>query len=156
MAPYSSKNEGECMINIINAQDDCVETSLGRAIRHLLKEPIRTMVLPLALPTGFGKTRIAIQGIMRTKFKNKSINASVILWPQKKSHVVETWKSKMNWEKSKDLNKIESNKEKVSFAWHHLTEKTNQKTNSYNSSFYNLRTSRSITLFYCRYCKNSI
>lgn len=116
------------MINIIKAQDDCVETSLGKAIRHLLNEPIRTMVLPLALPTGFGKTRIAIQGIMRTKFKNKSINASVILWPQKKSHVVETWKSKMNWEKSKDLNKIESNKEKVSFAWHHLTEKTNQKT----------------------------
>ena len=134
MAPYSSKNEGECMINIVKAQDDCVSNSLGMAIRHLLNKPIKTMVLPLALPTGFGKTRIAIQGIMRTKFKNKSINASVVLWPQKKSHVKETWMSKMNWVKSKDLNKIDpdekkdSKKDPLAWHWHHLTEKANQKT----------------------------
>lgn len=126
------------MIDIVKAQDDCIKNSLGMAIRHLLNKPIRTMVLPLALPTGFGKTRIAIQGIMRTKFKNKSINASVVLWPQKKSHVKETWMSKMKWVKSKDLNKVDPDEKKDSkkdtfpWHWHHLTEKINQNNGKKN------------------------
>lgn len=104
---------------IAKAQDDCCKKTLGDAIRHLLNKPIRTMVLPLALPTGFGKTRIAIQGIMRTRNRKKCINASVILWPQKRTHVTSAWKSPVNWVPTSEL-KLKP--KDLSFAWHHLTE----------------------------------
>ena len=100
-------NNGKTPQYINTAQNDCINRTIGGAINHLLygkndsNKKIKTMVLPLAIPTGFGKTRIAIQGIFNTKsHKTKDfVKGTVILWPQKNDHHNQMWVSATNWVK---------------------------------------------------------
>lgn len=95
-------NNGKTPQYINTAQNDCINKTIGGAINHLLSnEKIKTMVLPLAVPTGFGKTRIAIQGIFNTKNQKTKdfVEGTVILWPQKKDHHNQMWVSATNWVK---------------------------------------------------------
>ncbi|GEM_PF-3424657 len=109
-------------MNIIKAQNDCIEVSLGKAIKHLVNNSINTLVLPLAIPTGFGKTRIAIQGAIHTlNNEGKKINGTIVLWPQKKSHITDAWKSSINWEKN--ISEIEEGKRFDKISWKPLVEK---------------------------------
>ena len=93
------------IMNLNTAQNDCVKTTLHQAIhrflygRNKLGRRIKTFVLPLAIPTGFGKTRIAIQGIFNYTENKKNIEGTVILWPQKKAHITDIWVKSKNWEK---------------------------------------------------------
>ncbi|WP_295097990.1 C-terminal helicase domain-containing protein [uncultured Fibrobacter sp.] len=93
-------------LSINSSQKHCINKTIGGAINHLLygkndsNKSLKTMVLPLAIPTGFGKTRIAIRGIFNTKSRKtgKFIQGTVVLWPQKGSHLREMWIDPNNWD----------------------------------------------------------
>lgn len=130
-------------MSITKSQQDCINTSLRRAVNHLLNEPIKTMVLPLAIPTGFGKTRIAIQGIVnsfRDDCEKIPVNATVVLLPQKSDHITDTWKKTANWVKNiDDAEKFGPRYDKI--TWRSLIMRHSQKEKKVNgkSLFYVLR-----------------
>lgn len=132
------------MNELVTAQKDCIESSIGRAIKHLLNHNTRekTLVLPLAIPTGFGKTRISIQGIVNTVFDSeRNISGSVILWPQKKAHITnkDAWVSNINWVDEPD--KIEKEERFDGVRWQSLLDISKKKDYQYKGKnfFYILK-----------------
>lgn len=130
-------------MNITDSQLDCIKSSLHRAVKHLLNEPIKTLVLPLAIPTGFGKTRIAIQGIVnsfRDDQETEPVNGTVVLLPQKTEHITDAWKKPTNWVKNID-DAVNYGPRYDKITWHSLTERSSQKTKKINGKllFYVLR-----------------
>lgn len=53
----------------------------------------KTRVVPLAVPTGWGKTKIAIQSIFSAEYNkiHSTYRPTIIFWPQKRSHLKEVW-----------------------------------------------------------------
>lgn len=81
---------------IIKAQNKSIK-ELKKSISTFVSGHNKTRVIPLAIPTGWGKTRIAIQSILKTKYKTPPI---VVIWPQKQSHISkEVWKNETAWTK---------------------------------------------------------
>ena len=60
-----------------------------------------TRVMSVSIPTGWGKTRIAVQSLLRAT-KKKSL--SIILYPQRREHIDEIWQRENDWKQ-----KINSN-----------------------------------------------
>ena len=86
---------------IISAQNKAI-VSLKKAINSFVKSrKIKTRVIPLAIPTGWGKTRIALQGILRATYLSSN-PPSIIIWPQKHSHIEQIWKRETEWRKKVD------------------------------------------------------
>ena len=83
------------MYTVCGAQDKCI-IELKRIMTVFLnnKRHGYTKVFPLSIPTGWGKTRIAIQSILKS-VSRKSVN--VILWPQNKNHVKRIWQRTDDW-----------------------------------------------------------
>lgn len=78
---------------VISAQNKAIK-ELKRAIETFVKGRSKTRVIPLAIPTGWGKTRIAIQGVLKASVKTPII----VIWPQKHSHVSEeVWLRCTDW-----------------------------------------------------------
>ncbi|MCQ2121619.1 MAG: SWF/SNF helicase family protein [Fibrobacter sp.] len=84
------------MKTVCGAQTECI-----KAIRALManflsegKPEGYTKVFPLSIPTGWGKTRVAIQSILKSAYK-KSVN--VVLWPQNQGHVKRVWQRPGDW-----------------------------------------------------------
>jgi hypothetical protein len=83
-------------MSVISAQNKAIE-SLKGAISSFVKRGIKTRVVPLAIPTGWGKTRIAIQAILKAKYSGKS-PPNIVIWPQKQSHISEeVWMRCRDW-----------------------------------------------------------
>ena len=78
---------------VISAQNEAIK-KLKKAIETFVKGHSRTRVIPLAIPTGWGKTRIAIQGVLKASVKTPII----VIWPQKHSHISEeVWRRCTDW-----------------------------------------------------------
>lgn len=83
------------MKTVCGAQTECIE-----AIRALMVNFLKvgtegyTKVFPLSIPTGWGKTRVAIQSILKSAY-NKSVN--VVLWPQNQGHIKRVWQRSGDW-----------------------------------------------------------
>ena len=66
-------------------------------LRVMLKKfadgDLKTRVVPLAVPTGWGKTRIALQSVFGAKYdkKHHTYEPTIFLWPQKTEHLKEVW-----------------------------------------------------------------
>lgn len=137
-------------LSINSSQKNCINKTIGGAINHLLygkndsNKSLKTMVLPLAIPTGFGKTRIAIRGIFNTKSHKtgKFIQGTVVLWPQKQCHLGEMWTDPNNWDdKCKERTLEEKRKgfeyaEKKYIAWSRLKSKDEPVTYNRKRLFY--------------------
>lgn len=83
------------MYTVCDAQKECIEELKILMSRFLNKNRSGyTKVIPLSIPTGWGKTRIAIQSILKT-VSNKSAN--VILWPQNENHIKRIWQRTGDW-----------------------------------------------------------
>lgn len=79
---------------VISAQNEAIK-KLKQAIETFVKGHSKTRVIPLAIPTGWGKTRIAIQGVLKASY---STPPNVVIWPQKHSHISkEVWKRCTDW-----------------------------------------------------------
>lgn len=81
--------------SVTQAQEKSI-SELKEIIRSFLaNRKIRTRVVPLSIPTGWGKTRIAIQSIIRSRF---STPPNVIIWPQNQAHISDhVWLDKVSW-----------------------------------------------------------
>lgn len=66
---------------------------LREMLRKFADSDSKTRVVPLAVPTGWGKTRIALQSVFKAKFnhKHQTYKPSIFLWPQKTAHLKEVW-----------------------------------------------------------------
>lgn len=83
-------------MNVISAQKEAIE-NLKLTISSFVSRRTETRVASLAIPTGWGKTRIAIQAILQADYRKKA-PASIIIWPQKTSHMSkEVWKRCSDW-----------------------------------------------------------
>lgn len=83
------------MKTVCEAQEDCIKY-LKALMGNFLNNDAEgyTKVFPLSIPTGWGKTRIAIQSILKVVL-NKSVN--VVLWPQNTNHVKRIWQRPGDW-----------------------------------------------------------
>lgn len=83
------------MINkaIINAQNKSI-SSLKDVINKFITSSNKTRVVPLAIPTGWGKTRIALQAVLRAKYR---VVPTIIIWPQNQGHINKIWKRQTDW-----------------------------------------------------------
>jgi hypothetical protein len=80
--------------SVISAQNSAIK-ELSRAIETFVKGHYRTRVVPLAIPTGWGKTRIAVQGVLKADYLSPP---NVVIWPQKHSHISnEVWLRCTDW-----------------------------------------------------------
>ena len=62
-----------------------------------------TRIVPLIIPTGWGKTRIAVQSIKQTLGEKK--HCTIILYPQAETHISkEVWKRPSDWSDKYDEN----------------------------------------------------
>ena len=85
--------------SVISAQKQAIQ-ELELAIETFIRGHNKTRVIPLAIPTGWGKTRIVLQGILRANYKTPPI---IVIWPQKHSHISkDVWKRKTDWCIKKD------------------------------------------------------
>ena len=84
------------MKTVCGAQSECINALKSLMINFLNGKNSKgyTKVFPLSIPTGWGKTRIAIQSILKV-VSNKSVN--VVLWPQNKNHVKRIWQRPGDW-----------------------------------------------------------
>lgn len=81
---------------ILNAQKKAID-SLKEAIRSFCaSKKMKTRVIPLAIPTGWGKTRIAVQGVFKANYQG--YKPTFILWSQKESHIEGVWCGKTEWD----------------------------------------------------------
>lgn len=73
-------------------QDQTIK-KLREMLRKFADGDSKTRVVPLAVPTGWGKTRIALQSVFRANYKHKhhTYNPTIFLWPQKTDHLREVW-----------------------------------------------------------------
>lgn len=90
--------------NVIEAQKKAIE-ALKKVISSFAKAEKSTRVIPLAIPTGWGKTRIAIQAVLKAEYK-KQEPPIVVIWPQKQSHMSnEVWRRCSDWCSKRDRSK---------------------------------------------------
>lgn len=83
------------MKTVCGAQKKCIDALKPLMSRFLkVNKKGYTKVFPLSIPTGWGKTRIAIQSILKSVSK-KHVN--VILWPQNQGHVQRIWQRTGDW-----------------------------------------------------------
>lgn len=114
------------MYTVCGAQKECIKELKILMSGFLNKNRCGyTKVFPLSIPTGWGKTRIAIQSILKS-VSRKSVN--VILWPQNKNHVKRIWQRTDDW--------MGDSKKKYFFIphWNSLYNKTN--ANNVRYDFY--------------------
>ena len=84
---------------ILKAQKKAIG-SLKEAIRSFCaSKKMKTRVIPLAIPTGWGKTKIAVQGVFKANYRwrYKTYKPTFILWPQKESHIEGVWCGETEW-----------------------------------------------------------
>jgi len=84
---------------IIDSQESAIER-ISYRMRTFIKSKNHTRVVPLIIPTGWGKTRIAVQSVKSIflERKKEKKECTVILWPQNKTHVSkEVWKRPSDW-----------------------------------------------------------
>lgn len=92
------KNAKQKCIKVAEAQNQCI-----RKLQSYIKSFISngsdsiTRVMSVSIPTGWGKTRIAIQSILHSTNEK----ATIVLWPQRKDHAEEIWQRPRDW-KEKD------------------------------------------------------
>ena len=80
---------------ILDAQKKAID-SLKEAVRSFCNsKKMKTRVIPLAIPTGWGKTRIAVQGVFKADYLGRY--PTFILWPQKESHIEGVWCGETEW-----------------------------------------------------------
>lgn len=79
------------MKTVCGAQNECID-ALKNLMNTFLKNNTEgyTKVFPLSIPTGWGKTRIAIQSILKAVSGKQ---ANVILWPQNQGHIERIWQN---------------------------------------------------------------
>lgn len=83
---------------VAEAQNQCI-----RRLQSYIKSFVSngsdsiTRVMSVSIPTGWGKTRIAIQSILHSANEK----ATIVLWPQRKDHAEEIWQRPRDW-KEKD------------------------------------------------------
>ncbi len=105
---------------VIKSQSDAIDCIAYRmnTFKKSHGGKINTRVVPLIIPTGWGKTRIAVQSIkqmLKTLVDKK--RCAIILWPQAKTHVSkEVWKRPSDWSDKYDEN---AGKKQV-LGWKHL------------------------------------
>jgi len=83
------------MKTVCGAQIECIG-SLKTLMENFLKNDTEgyTKVFPLSIPTGWGKTRIAIQSMLKATSREP---VNVILWPQNQGHVKRIWQRTGDW-----------------------------------------------------------
>ena len=87
-------------LSVCKAQNDCIWSLYGLIKNFVSAVPSGlTRVMAVSIPTGWGKTRIAIQSVLRA---TKSKKATVILYPQRNGHINEIWKRPTDWKQSLD------------------------------------------------------
>lgn len=87
-------------VSVCEAQNDCIWSLYGLIKNFASAKPnALTRVMSVSIPTGWGKTRIAIQSVLRA---TKSVNSTVILYPQRNDHVKEIWQRSTDWKQSLD------------------------------------------------------
>ena len=90
---------------VISAQHKAIK-ELKRAIETFVNGHNKTRVIPLAIPTGWGKTRIAIQGVLKAFKGLYPTPVSVVIWPQKHSHISEeVWLRCTDWCRKRNRSK---------------------------------------------------
>lgn len=90
---------------VISAQHKAIK-ELKQAIETFVNGHNKTRVIPLAIPTGWGKTRIAIQGVLKAFKGVYPIPVSVVIWPQKHSHISEeVWLRCTDWCRKRNRSK---------------------------------------------------
>jgi len=83
-------------MSVISAQKKAI-ARLQHAISSFVSRDIKTRVVPLAIPTGWGKTRIAIQAVLKATYQEKA-PPNIIIWPQTQSHISdEVWMRCRDW-----------------------------------------------------------
>lgn len=105
------------MKTVCGAQNQCIRSLKTLMVNFLNNDSEGyTKVFPLSIPTGWGKTRIAIQSILKSVSKKQ---ANVILWPQNQGHVKRIWQRAGDW--------IGEGKKKYFFipCWNQLNKKIN-------------------------------
>jgi hypothetical protein len=105
---------------VIESQADAIDSIVHR-MNSFITSRDHTRVVPLIIPTGWGKTRIAVQSV-KTVFldrKKAKKDCTIILWPQNKSHVSkEVWMRPSDWSKKYKS----SAPPKEVLGWRHLLE----------------------------------
>lgn len=76
------------MSDYLQIVQDQTINKLREMLRKFADSDSKTRVVPLAVPTGWGKTRIALQSVFRANYKYKP---TIFLWPQKVAHLTEVW-----------------------------------------------------------------
>lgn len=101
--------------SVCEAQNECIWSLYGLMKNFASAKPKGlTRVMSVSIPTGWGKTRIAIQSVLRA---TKSMNSTVILYPQRNDHIREIWQRSTDWKQSLDSRFY------FSPNWHPLDEK---------------------------------
>ncbi len=79
---------------IVRRQEQTID-SLKQMITSFCSSGQRTRIIPLAIPTGWGKTRIALQAILRAKYGKST--PVVVIWPQNHQTLNQVWKRRSDW-----------------------------------------------------------
>lgn len=83
-------------MSVISAQKKAI-ARLQHAISSFVARDIKTRVVPLAIPTGWGKTRIALQAVLKATYQEKA-PPNIVIWPQTQSHISEeVWMRCRDW-----------------------------------------------------------
>lgn len=80
-------------MSVISTQKKAIN-ELKKVITTFVHGHQKTRVIPLAIPTGWGKTRIALRAVLN---RQKAPPSVIIIWPQTQSHIPEIWRRPANW-----------------------------------------------------------
>lgn len=123
-----SENVESRPCEVIESQTDAIKSIAYRMNTFVASHggvQRNTRVVPLIIPTGWGKTRIAVQSIKKIVEQKK---CTVVLWPQTGSHISkEVWKRPSDW--SNPYNRDASPDEVL--GWRYLLNKNFSDTNFY-------------------------
>ncbi len=93
-----SDAQGGC-ISVSDAQSSCISRLVSYISSFIGNQSdTKTRVMSVSIPTGWGKTRIAIQSILRST----TGKATLILWPQRTGHVTEIWQRPLDWKEKQN------------------------------------------------------
>ena len=89
------EDQNDDVRSVCKAQSDCILSLAGLMKKFARAKPNGwTRVMSVSIPTGWGKTRIAIQSVLRA---TKSMDSTVILYPQRNDHIKEIWQRPKDW-----------------------------------------------------------
>ena len=113
---------GKC--GIIESQSFAIKCIVKRMNKFITSKN-HTRVVPLIIPTGWGKTRIAVQSVKTVFLERYNANkcSTIILWPQNRTHVSkEVWKRPSDWSEEYTSS---ADRDYV-LGWHHLFESSEE------------------------------